>query len=62
VSSIVEAARKSGLRKIVLHALDSNEAGKRLYLRAGFEQVGVFREHGILDGKPVDVLAMERLL
>lgn len=51
-----------GFHKIVLHALDSNEHGKRLYRKAGFVEVGVFKEHGRLDGRYVDVIAMERLL
>jgi L-amino acid N-acyltransferase YncA len=56
------AARTAGFHKIVLHALNANANGKRLYRRAGFVQVGVFREHGMLDGRLVDVVAMERLL
>jgi len=51
-----------GFHKIVLHALDSNEHGKRLYRKAGFVEVGVFKEHGWLDDRYVDVIAMERLL
>ncbi len=55
-------AAKGGFRKIVLHALDANEPGKRLYYKAGFVKVGVFRQHGLIDGDYVDVVAMERLL
>ncbi len=55
-------ARKGKFHKIVLHALQENEAGKRLYRRSGFAEVGVFREHGMLDGRYVDVVAMEKLL
>jgi L-amino acid N-acyltransferase YncA len=54
------AARE--FHKIVLHALNENEAGKRLYRKCGFSEVGVFKEHGLLDGRYVDVVAMERLL
>jgi len=46
----------------VLHALDGNEYGKRLYRKLGFVDVGVFKEHGLLEGRYVDVIAMERLL
>jgi len=56
------AARTGGFHKIVLHALDENEAGKRLYKKRGFAEVGVFREHGLLDGRYVDVVAMETLI
>lgn len=51
-----------GFHKIVLHALNENEAGKRLYRKSGFVEVGVFKEHGILDERRVDVIAMEKIL
>lgn len=59
---LAEEAVERGFRKIVLHALDSNESGKRLYRKSGFVEVGVFRQHGLIDGAYVDVVAMERLL
>jgi L-amino acid N-acyltransferase YncA len=49
-------------RKIVLHALNDNLAGRRLYERLGFREVGVLRQHGELDGRLVDVVVMEKLL
>ncbi len=55
-------AATRNFHKIVLHALNHNERGKRLYLGAGFREVGVFKEHGKLDGRYVDVVAMEKLL
>ncbi|HEU4963919.1 MAG TPA: GNAT family N-acetyltransferase [Bacilli bacterium] len=36
--------------------------GQGLYLKRGFREVGVFKNHGILDGRFVDVLAMEKVL
>jgi phosphinothricin acetyltransferase len=59
---LAKEAARNGFHKIVLHALESNEAGKRLYCKAGFVEVGVFKDHGMLDGRYVDVIAMERLL
>ncbi len=59
---LADEAKRSGFHKIVLHALNDNEHGKRLYRKASFAEVGVFREHGRLDGRFVDVVAMERLL
>lgn len=56
------AARAGGFHKIVLHALDSNELGKRLYRKCGFREVGVFEKHGVIDGGFADVVAMEKLL
>ena len=62
LSGLAHEAAASGFRKLVLHALDDNEHGKRLYFKAGFREVGVFREHGQIDGRYVDVVAMERIL
>lgn len=59
---LIYLARESGFHKIVLHALDLNDRGKRLYQKVGFAVVGIFREHGQLDGRFVDVIAMELLL
>ena len=61
MDALVEAAREGGFHKIVLFALASNEQGRRLYRRSGFADVGVFREHGTIDGRMVDVLAMEKV-
>jgi len=58
---LIADAGPCGFHKIVLHALDSNVHGKRLYRKAGFAEVGVFKEHGRLDGRYVDVVAMERV-
>ena len=62
VTALVEHARESRFHKIVLHALNANEFGKRLYRRSGFREVGVFEEHGTIEGRYVDVVVMERLL
>ena len=62
LTRLVNEAREASFHKIVLHALDGNEYGKRLYRKVGFVEVGVFKEHGLLDGQYVDVIAMERLL
>ncbi len=59
---LADEAKRGGFRKIVLHALNDNEHGKRMYRKASFAEVGVFLEHGRLDGRFVDVVAMERLL
>jgi len=62
LDSIVARARAIGFHKMVLAALAHNQAGIALYLRAGFTHVGIYREHGQLDGRWVDVVIMERLL
>lgn len=56
--------RASGLgyHKLTLAGFPSNEAAVRLYTRHGFVTVGIYREQGLLDGRWVDVLLMEKLL
>lgn len=55
-------ARRAQFHKIVLFALAQNDAGRRLYRKIGYRDVGVFKEQGRLDGRFVDVVAMEKLL
>lgn len=51
-----------GYHKMVLAALPWNEAGTRLYENSGYRHVGTYREQGLLDGRWVDVVLMEKLL
>jgi len=46
----------------VLAAFPFNEAGGRLYRKAGFREVGVYKEQGRVDGRWVDIVIMEKLL
>jgi L-amino acid N-acyltransferase YncA len=46
----------------VLAAFPFNRSGIALYDGCGFREVDVCREQGMLDGRWVDVVAMERLL
>jgi phosphinothricin acetyltransferase len=62
LAALIERARELGYHKLVLAAFLQNEAGMRLYTRFGFREVGVYREQGLLDGRWVDVIIMERLL
>lgn len=59
---LVELAREIGFHKLVLAGFPDNAASVALYRRLGFREVGVYREQGLLDGRWVDVLLMERLL
>jgi len=59
---LIDLARGAGFHKMVLAALNHNQAGAALYSSAGFMRVGVYREHGQLDGRWVDVLIMEKIL
>jgi len=62
LAALVDRARALGYHKMVLAAIAHNDAGIALYTRAGFSEVGVYREQGQLDGRWVDVIIMEKLL
>ena len=62
LEELANRARALGYHKLVLSAFPYNLLGRKLYERCGFREVGIYREQGMLDGKWVDVLLMERLL
>jgi len=62
LDALINRARAIGYHKMVLAALAHNQAGLSLYTHAGFTRVGIYREHGQLDGRWVDVVIMEQLL
>jgi len=62
LGALVQRAVALGYHKLVLAAFPDNVAGMALYTRMGFTRVGVYREQGLLDGRWVDVVVMERLL
>jgi L-amino acid N-acyltransferase YncA len=59
---LIEIAREIGYHKLVLSTFPTNMGGVTLYERLGFSRVGVYHEQGLLDGKWVDTLIMEKLL
>jgi len=60
--SLEQQARRLGYHKLVLAAFPWNTQGMALYRRLGFREVGVYREQGMLDGRWVDVVVMEKIL
>jgi len=62
LAALVARARAIGFHKLVLAAFPWNERGMRAYRRAGFRDVGVYREQGRLDGRWVDTVVMEKIL
>ena len=62
LGDIEARARLLGYHKIVLAAFPFNQAGMRLYERFGFRTVGIYREQGLIDGRWVDTIIMEKLL
>ena len=55
-------ARALGYHKMVLAAFPTNIPGMRLYERHGFTTVGIYHEQGMLDGRWIDVIVMEKIL
>jgi phosphinothricin acetyltransferase len=62
LSRLVELAREHRYHKLVLSAFPFNPGGMALYERMGFRTVGIYREQGLLDGRWVDTIVMEKLL
>jgi L-amino acid N-acyltransferase YncA len=62
LAELEQRARSLGYHKLVLAAFPTNARGLRLYERHAFQTVGTYHEQGLLDGKWVDVIAMEKLL
>lgn len=62
MSALEARARALGYHKMVLAAFPFNAAGMRLYERHGFLTVGIYREQGMLDGRWVDVIVMDKIL
>jgi L-amino acid N-acyltransferase YncA len=59
---LIEQARALDYHKMMLSTFPFNASGVALYERMGFTQAGVFHEMGLLDGRWVDTLIMEKLL
>jgi phosphinothricin acetyltransferase len=62
LGALENRARSLGYHKLVLAAFPTNLPGKRLYDRHGFSLVGIYHEQGMLDGRWVDTMIMEKIL
>ena len=62
LARLIELARAHGYHKLVLSAFPTNTSGMALYERMGFRTVGIYKEQGMLDGRWVDTIVMEKLL
>ena len=62
LARLIELAHELGYHKIVLSAFPFNGAGMALYERMGFRTVGIYKEQGLVDGRWVDTIVMEKLL
>lgn len=54
--------KENNFHKFVLFTFPFNTLGQGLYHKSGYREVGTFENQGILDGKSVDVMAMEKML
>lgn len=62
LSDLERVAKINAFHKIVLMTFPFNLSGQRLYSKMGYRCVGIFKNQGKLDGRFVDVMAMEKLL
>ena len=62
LARLIELGREHGYHKLVLSAFPTNASGMALYSKLGFRTVGVYKEQGVLDGRWVDTIVMEKLL
>lgn len=62
LSTLEAKAKENNFHKLVLFTFPFNGLGQGLYKKMGFREVGIFQNQGVLDGKFVDVMAMEKIL
>jgi phosphinothricin acetyltransferase len=62
LEALCDASARAGLYKLTSRIFVDNGASRAVHLAAGFEEVGVQRRHGRLDGEWKDCVLVERLL
>jgi L-amino acid N-acyltransferase YncA len=62
LAALCDAAERAGYYKLTSRVFASNAASRALHVAAGFEEVGIQRRHGRLDGEWRDCVLVERLL
>ena len=62
LAALCDAAERAGYYKLTSRVFASNGPSRALHLAAGFEEVGIQRRHGRLDGEWRDCVLVERLL
>ncbi|MBE7681228.1 MULTISPECIES: arsinothricin resistance N-acetyltransferase ArsN1 family A [Paenibacillus] len=62
LQKLEDIGKQNNFYKFVLFTFPFNTLGQSLYHRAGYREVGVFQNQGLLEGNFVDVMAMEKLL
>ena len=62
LAGLIEAAKAAGLHKLTSRVFPENGASRALLKGLGFEEIGIHRRHGKLDGIWRDCVIVERLL
>ena len=62
LEALAVAAERAGIYKLTSRVFSDNGASRAAHLAAGFEEVGVQRRHGRLDGEWKDCVLVELLL
>ncbi|WP_078427067.1 arsinothricin resistance N-acetyltransferase ArsN1 family A [Alkalihalobacterium alkalinitrilicum] len=60
LASIEQMAIANQFYKIVLFTFPHNRMAQTLYRKNGYHEVGIFKNQGKLDGKFIDIMAMEK--
>lgn len=62
MEALMDAARDAGYTKLIGRVFVENTGSRKLLRKLGFREVGVYVNHGQLDGEWRDVVIVERLL
>jgi L-amino acid N-acyltransferase YncA len=62
LAALIEAAKAAGLHKLTSRVFPENTASRALLKGLGFDEIGIHRRHGQLDGRWRDCVIVERLL
>ena len=62
MAALIEAAAARGMHKLTSGVFPENAASRALLKGLGFEEIGIHRRHGRLDGGWRDCVIVERLL
>jgi L-amino acid N-acyltransferase YncA len=62
LNGLIDAAERAGLWKLLSRVFPENVASRALCAKVGFREVGVYQNHGKLDGVWMDTVIVERLI
>jgi L-amino acid N-acyltransferase YncA len=62
LAALIEAAGARGMHKLTSRVFPENVASRALLKGQGFQEIGIHRRHGQLDGRWRDCVVVERLL